>query len=262
MATLRLSVLASGSSGNCTWVASESTGILIDAGLSARQTVVRLEQAGGCIDQIQAVCVSHEHQDHTAGLRVLHNRHGIPLYANAGTIDALSREPQLAALPWKLFSTGYGFAVGDLSIEPFSVPHDALDPVGFVISCGVLRVGVVTDMGMVTALIRERLRHCQAVVIESNHDDILLQNAARPWALKQRIRGRQGHLSNQAAANLLREIASPQLRHVFLAHLSEDCNRHDLALESAMLALTETGHSHVEVQLGFPDRISGPCCVA
>lgn len=259
MSTLQFSVLASGSSGNCTWLASESTGILIDAGLSARQIANRLAEAGGCMEQVQAVCVSHEHQDHTVGLRVLHKRHGIPLYANAGTVDALSREPQLAALPWKLFSTGYAFTVGDLSIEPFSVPHDALDPVGFVIACGTLRVGVVTDMGMATALIRERLRHCQAIVIESNHDEVLLQNADRPWSLKQRIRGRQGHLSNQAAANLLKEISSPVLRHVFLAHLSEDCNRQDLALDSATRALAESGHSHVEVRLGYPDRISGPC---
>ena len=261
MASLQLSVLASGSSGNCTWVASETTHILIDAGLSARQTVTRLEAAGGAIDQIQAVCVSHEHQDHTAGLRVLHNRHGIPLYANAGTVDALSNEPRLAALPWKLFSTGYAFTIGDLSIEPFSVPHDALDPVGFIVAHQDMRVGVVTDMGMVTSLIRERLRHCQVLVVESNHDEVLLQNAARPWSLKQRIRGRQGHLSNQGTASLLREIANPQLRHVFLAHLSEDCNRQDLALESARVALAESGYPAVDVQLGYPDRISGPCCI-
>lgn len=256
---LQLCVLASGSTGNCTWVASKSTAILIDAGLSARQTAHRLEEAGGSIEHVQAVCVSHEHGDHTVGLRVLHRRHGIPLYANAGTVDALSRAPELAALPWKLFSTGYAFSIGDLTVEPFSVPHDALDPVGFIVSNGRARVGVVTDMGMVTSLIRERLRTCQALVIESNHDDLLLQNAARPWSLKQRIRGRQGHLSNQSAARLLRDIATPALQQVFLAHLSEDCNRHDLALDSALQALTEAGCPHVTVCVARPDQVSA-CC--
>lgn len=260
--SLRLCVLASGSSGNCTWVASDSTAILIDAGLSARQTATRLAQAGGCADQIQAICVSHEHGDHTVGLRVLHRRHGIPLYANAGTVDALSRVPDLAALPWKLFSTGYAFTIGDLTIEPFSVPHDALDPVGFIISNGSARVGVVTDMGMVTSLIRERLRTCQALVIESNHDVQLLQNAPRPWSLKQRISGRQGHLSNQGAAALLREIATPSLRNVFLAHLSEDCNRHDLALECARNALAEVGHADVDVCVARPDQVSACCWIS
>lgn len=261
MSALRLCVLASGSSGNCTWVASDTTSLLLDAGLSARQTASRLNSVGGDIEAVQAICVSHEHQDHTAGLRVLHRRFGIPLYANAGTVDALSRLPQLADLPWQLFSTGHAFVVGDLCVEPFSVPHDALDPVGFVVSCGPLRVGVVTDMGMVTSLIRERLRRCQALVIESNHDDVLLQNAPRPWSLKQRIRGRQGHLSNQAAADLLRDIAGPTLQHVFLAHLSEDCNRHDLAVDSATRALADAGHGHVEVRCGFPHQVSGPCMV-
>ncbi len=259
MGSLRLCVLASGSSGNCSWVASDTTAILIDAGLSARQTATRLSEAGGQIDQVQAICVSHEHGDHTVGLRVLHRRHGIPLYANAGTVDALSRDLTFAALPWKLFSTGYAFTIGDLAVEPFSVPHDALDPVGFIISNGTSRVGVVTDMGMVTSLIRERLRRCQALVIESNHDVQLLQNAPRPWSLKQRISGRQGHLSNQGAASLLREIANPSLRHVFLAHLSEDCNRHDLALESARTALSEVGYSQVAVCVARPDQVS-ECC--
>lgn len=253
---LRVCILGSGSSGNCTLVASDSTAILIDAGLSGRRTLQRLEEAGGRVDALHGICVSHEHQDHTGGLRVLHKRYGVPLYANAGTVDALSRSPEFSALPWNLFSTGHPFEIGDLRIEPFSVPHDAYDPVGFVVEQGASRVGVVTDMGMSTALIQERLRRCNALVVEANHDEQMLQDAPRPWSLKQRIRGRQGHLSNQGAATMLAEIAGPDLRHIFLAHLSEDCNRHDLALSTTQSALSRAGHAHIQVSLTFPDRVS------
>ena len=253
---LKACILGSGSAGNCTVVGSETTTLLIDAGLSAKRIVTRLTEAGWSTASVQGICISHEHHDHVSGLRVLHRRHGFPVYANAGTVDALSRVPDLATLPWTLFSTGHPFVVGDLTVEPFSVPHDAYDPVGFIVSDGAARLGVVTDMGMATSLIRERLRRCHAVVIEANHDEQLLQAAPRPWSLKQRIRGRQGHLSNQAAAALLADIAGPDLRHVFLAHLSEDCNRHDLALADAQGALARQGHNHVKVTLAYPDRIS------
>lgn len=253
---LRACILGSGSSGNCTFVASETTAILIDAGLSGRRTAERLAQVGACPTRVQGICVSHEHLDHIGGLRVLHKRYGIPVYANAGTVDALARVRTLETLPWNLFHTGHPFVIGDLRIEPFSVPHDAYDPVGFVVEQDGNRIGIVTDMGMCTSLIRERLRRCHAVVVEANHDEQLLQDAARPWSLKQRIRGRQGHMSNQSAAALLAEIAGPELRHVFLAHLSEDCNRHDLALAAIQTALVGAGHTHISVSLTFPDRVS------
>lgn len=253
---LRACILGSGSSGNCTFVASETTAILIDAGLSGRRTAERLAQVGACPTALQGICVSHEHLDHVGGLRVLHKRYGVPVFANAGTVDALSRVQTWGALPWNVFHTGHPFVIGDLRIEPFSVPHDAYDPVGFVVEQDGNRIGIVTDMGMCTSLIRERLRRCHVVVVEANHDEQLLQDAARPWSLKQRIRGRQGHLSNQGAAALLAEIAGPELRHVFLAHLSEDCNRHDLALTAIQTALIGAGHTHVSVSLTFPDRVS------
>lgn len=253
---LKACILGSGSSGNCTFVASPTTALLIDAGLSARRTMQRLTEIGVCVTTLQGICVSHEHHDHAGGVRVLYRKHAIPLYANAGTVDALSRNPENGPLPWNLFSTGHPFVVGDIRIDPFSVPHDAYDPVGFVLSHGACRLGIVTDMGMATSLIRERLRHCQAIIIEANHDERLLQEAVRPWALKQRIRGRQGHLSNQATAAILAEIAHPELRHVFLAHLSEDCNRHELALTSATNALAEAGHAHVRVTVATANAVS------
>lgn len=253
---VRICVLASGSSGNCTYVESGSGALLVDAGLSGRETLRRLREIAADVAGIRAVCVSHEHNDHTAGLRVLHRQHGIPLYANSGTVQALSRDPRLQGLAWQIFTTGSPFAVGDFRIEPFSVSHDAMEPVGFVVHSGDLRIGIVTDMGIATTLVRERLRPCQVLVVEANHDERLLQEASRPWGIKQRIRGRQGHLSNDKAAAMIAEIAGPHLLYVFLAHLSEECNRHKLALAAVRRALDEAGHAHVGVGLTYPDRTS------
>ena len=253
---LDVCVLASGSAGNCIYVAGGGTAILIDAGLSARETARRLEQVGVDVRGISAVCLTHEHCDHTAGLSVLHRRLGIPVYANTGTIQGLERDGERMQLAWNVFTTGSPFRVGELVLEPFSVPHDAYDPVGFVVVSGVTRVGIVTDMGTATNLVRERLRTCHAVVIESNHDRRLLQEADRPWALKQRILGRQGHLSNDDAAAMLVDIAGTTLRHVFLAHLSSKCNRPELAMRAVTEALEKRGGAHITVAMCYADRIS------
>ena len=253
---LRLCVLGSGSSGNAIFVASDTTPVLIDAGLSCRQIKLRLEGIGRSLEEVQGVCLSHEHDDHASALPVMVNRHGTAVFANTGTVEALRRHPRLGALSWNVFETGQPFTIGDLTLEPFSVPHDAYDPVGFVVSDGRDRVGVVTDAGTPTTLIRERLSHCRAVVVEANHDEQLLQEAPRPWSLKQRIRGRQGHLSNEHAAAILADIAGPDLQQVFLAHLSSQCNRGDLALGCVSGKLNEGGHTHVRVSLTYPDRAS------
>jgi phosphoribosyl 1,2-cyclic phosphodiesterase len=254
---LRLCVLGSGSSGNAIFVATDATTVLIDAGLSCRQIALRLERIGSRIDQVQAVCLSHEHDDHASGLPVMVRKHAVPMYANSGTVEALRGHPKLGGLTgWTVFETGQAFTIGDLTFEPFSVPHDAYDPVGFVISDGRDRIGVMTDVGIPTKLIRQRLSNCRAVVIEANHDEHLLQEAPRPWSLKQRIRGRQGHLSNDHAAAILADIAGPNLQQVFLAHLSQECNREELALGLASRTLTAGGHTHVKVSLTFPDQVS------
>jgi phosphoribosyl 1,2-cyclic phosphodiesterase len=253
---LTLCVLASGSSGNSIYVSSDRTRILIDAGLSGREIDRRLDAIGVSLGEIRAVCVTHEHDDHRSALGVLHRRAGADVYANSGTIQALERAPGLAELPWRVFTTGAKFDVGDLQVEPFSVPHDSYDPVGFVVSCDAARIGVVTDMGMATGLIRERLRHCQVVVVEANHDTDLLKQCDRPWSLKQRIAGRQGHLSNADAGELIADIAGPQLTTAFLAHLSADCNRPELALRTVQRALARRGCGPVAVKLTYPDRVS------
>lgn len=254
--SVRICVLASGSKGNATLVSSGSAAVLIDAGISARRIREALEELGLAIGDLAGICLSHEHSDHVAGLVQLHRKHGVPVYANRGTAEALSRDPKYREFAWRIFTNGAAFELAGLQIEPFSVPHDAYDPVGFRIQNDRVVAGVVTDLGMATTLVKQRLRDCHALVLESNHDEWMLQQSARPWSLKQRILGRQGHLSNQHACDLIREVGGAQLQHVFLAHLSDDCNEPAVALHGMKKTLESVGLSGVEVSLTYPHRLS------
>lgn len=254
--SLEVCVLASGSSGNCIYIASDKTRVLIDAGLSAKQIALRLEQIGVVPESINGICISHEHGDHIAGIRVLQKRHGIPVYSNAGTLTGIMRQPKAHEIAVKVFQTGSAFEIGDISIEPFSVPHDAYEPVGFRLTAGKTSVGSVTDLGMITALVRDKLRGCKAIVLEANHDEDLLREALRPWPLKQRIRSRQGHLSNIDAARLISESATEHLEHVFLAHLSSDCNTPDTAIRTVASQLRLDGLGHINLEISHASRIS------
>ena len=155
---LQACILASGSSGNSIYIASEKTRILVDAGLSAKQVALRLAEIGVIPESINGICISHEHGDHVSGIRVLQKRHGIPVYANAGTYNGMKRQPKSDEISVNIFQTGSAFEIGDITIEPFSVPHDAYEPVGFRIQSGNCSIGVVTDLGMGTALVREKLK--------------------------------------------------------------------------------------------------------
>lgn len=231
---MRICTLASGSSGNCLYVESGGTRILVDAGISLRQIVLKLRKLDVDLTDIDAVIVTHEHSDHTAALRNI----GVPVHVASATTHLWSEK--VSAL--RQFDTDTSFTIKDMMITPFSVPHDALDPVGFSIeNGGGKKIGIVTDIGSVTALVRERLRGSNALVIEFNHDNDILLYSHYPWDLKQRIRGRLGHLSNHQAAELLSELAHCGLRHVVLAHLSQVNNRPDVAYESASGALKRTG---------------------
>jgi len=253
---LRVCVLASGSSGNCIYIGGETTRLLIDAGVSCKVTTSRLEAIGVDPEGIDAVCVTHEHDDHKASLGVLHRRLGAALYGNAGTIQALERGAKTSGLAWRTFITGHAFPIGSLRVEPFRVPHDSYDPVGFIISEGDARVGVVTDLGIPTDLIRQRLKGCSVLVLEANHDVDMLRDSNRPWPLKQRIASRQGHLSNLKAGELLCDVVSPRLHTVLLAHLSSDCNRPALAQHTVSEALRKRGVTHINLLMTYPDRAS------
>jgi phosphoribosyl 1,2-cyclic phosphodiesterase len=226
---MEICVLASGSKGNCTYVTDGETALLVDIGLSAREIVVRLEQAHIAPASIQAIIFSHDHVDHYRGAEVFSKKFPVRLLANEGTASGIDRAFPKAKLDWEIFETASSFDIGHLHIEAFSVPHDASDPVGFIITDGKGKLGIVTDLGQPTPLIINKLSSCDALVLESNHDYEMLMASKRPWPLKTRIAGRSGHLSNVQATELLQQILSERLHLLLLAHLSEECNTHYLA---------------------------------
>ena len=254
MVALRVCVLASGSSGNCIYVGGSDTHVLIDAGIRFKTTTERLAALG--VNRVDAICVTHEHGDHTASLAPLQRRLKAGLYANSETIEELEKHKTTAGLTWQRFITGNPFPIGTLRVSTFSVPHDCKEPVGYLISEGDRRIGIVTDLGAPTELIRQRLKACHVIVLEANHDVDMLRDANRPWALKQRIASRHGHLSNHAAGELLCEVAGPHLHTVFLAHLSQECNRPTLAMHTISEALRKKGLSHIALRLTHPDQAS------
>jgi phosphoribosyl 1,2-cyclic phosphodiesterase len=248
---LDLCVLASGSGGNAIYVASPSTAILVDDGISARSLLDRCARVGIDPARISAVCLTHEHTDHVSGIRSLRKRFpDLALYANAGTIEALHDADR--ALPWTAFAEGFPFPLGDLRITAFPIPHDAAAAVGFVIEDADSRIGICTDLGIPTENVRYALRGCNALVLEANHDEWMLQMSRRPWSLRQRIAGRLGHLSNDTSAKLLLDVAGDTLTDVFLAHLSSECNTPDTVASTFSRILA--GHPGIAVHLTYQDK--------
>ncbi|MCB2186021.1 MAG: MBL fold metallo-hydrolase [Deltaproteobacteria bacterium] len=236
--SLLFCLLGSGSKGNAIFVKAGAQGLLIDAGLSARQITLRLEAAGFAAHDVTTIVVTHEHRDHLAGVDVLARRHRLTVTSTPATWSAAPSMPGVRHQP---LDAGRSFTVGGLSLTPFSIPHDARDPVGLVVAAGGVRLGVCTDLGKPTGLVRQRLAGCQALILEANHDPGLLARGPYPEWLKQRVRGAHGHLSNQDAAGLLGELCHPGLGQVVLAHLSEKNNRPELALAAAREALAAHG---------------------
>lgn len=224
---MRFSVLTSGSKANCTFIESGDTRVLIDCGLSARQTELRLSALGIDAASIDAILVTHEHSDHIHGVSVMSRRFNIPVYANEATARFLRK-----VFAWEKFITGEKFCIGNFSVSPFSIVHDAQDPVGFTLESGGLKFAQATDLGRVTPLVREALRGAHAMVVESNHDQEMLMTCDYPWQLKQRISSSHGHLSNDTAGELLAESLHSDLQHVVLGHLSENSNTPELALQT------------------------------
>ena len=252
----RLTILASGSSGNCAYLETDDTRLLIDAGLSARQIRQRLLAIGRTPENLNGILITHEHTDHTQGLGVLAGRLNIPIYCNRLTKEAIQTQFK-NPLDYRLFTTGSTFDLGEVSIDTFSVPHDAYDPVGFLLRTTSGNIGFLTDLGHATRLVTERVRLAHVLVLEANHDVKMLQDdTRRPWATKQRILSRHGHLSNDAAAALASEVMTSDLRHLFLGHLSSDCNRPSLAQTVVSEALQRIGATHATVEATSPDT---PC---
>ena len=295
---MRMTVLASGSKGNSTMVASSRTRILVDAGLSSRELLKRMEMAGEDPGELDAVLITHEHQDHVQGVAVLARRLGVPVYfteathrawmrwmmpqkrityaewlaqrreglreaaeasANPSAPAALQHEPQSfpemqeaeepdngpkEADPCRLpaveyFAAGSGFSIGDIAITPFTIPHDAADPVGFVFEAEGVRIGIATDLGYMPPNVTMALRKCDVLMLESNHDLEMLRDGPYPWSVKQRVMSRVGHLSNEAAAAFLEKNYDGSASYVVLAHLSECNNLPELARVMAERALRD-----------------------
>jgi phosphoribosyl 1,2-cyclic phosphodiesterase len=242
-------MLGSGSAGNSALVATDHCKILIDGGLSARQIVLRLEQCGVTPEQLDGVLLTHEHGDHVCGLEVLCRKFAVPIYANAQTAEAVRCDGALNRhRNWRVFRTGAEFKICDILVQAFPVPHDAVDPVGFAFYAGASGLGFITDLGYATKMIVERLRQVHTLVIETNHDEKLLQSDThRPWPVKQRIQSRHGHLSNNAAATVIEELLPGKIERVVLGHLSRDCNTPALALQTIREALSKSGKMDIEL---------------
>jgi len=221
--------LASGSKGNCIYFGTKKTKILIDAGLSGKATKEKLQQIGVNLEEIQAILVSHEHTDHISGLKTLALKYGIPVLANSETAKGIYQTfhdcPQ-----FKIFTTGESFIFGDVQIHPFSIQHDTPDPVAFTLKTDGLKIGICTDLGFATTLVRNHLKECDYLFVEANHQPSMVFASSRPLIYKQRVLGRNGHLSNESCAELLAEVLHPKLRHIHLAHLSQECNSPQTAL--------------------------------
>ena len=248
---MKVSVLGSGSGGNSIYLSAGNTRVLVDAGFSGREIAERLTTLGIDPSSISAIVVTHEHGDHTSGVGVYARRYETPVYMTARTRHACARLFK-GTERIEEYEPTRPFHVGDVRVEPFITVHDAADPVGVTLvdECTGLRLGVATDLGRPTTQIRHALADCDFLVLEANHDEVMLYASAYPSSVKRRIAGSHGHLSNQAAARLVLELMHPRLAGVVLAHLSKECNRPALAREVVGNALDRAGWTgHLEVAL-------------
>lgn len=257
---LKINVLGSGSSGNCALVRSGDSSVLIDAGLSARRISDRLEAIGFDPCELTGILLTHEHGDHVRGLDVFCKKADVPVYCNALTQETLQqglKHPKR----WKIAQAGSRFTVGKIEVNTFSVIHDAVDPMGYVLADEESTLGVVSDIGHITNSVRKQLAGVNTLFVEANYDLVLLQNdTKRPWSTKQRILSRHGHLSNEQTAELVVECASSGLHRVVLGHLSQDCNSPEVALQTIQRQLVKNGFEEIDICCagaeGIPDTLT------
>lgn len=218
--------LNSGSNGNCYYVGTKNDAVLIDVGLSCRETEKRMKHLGLNMKTVKAIFVSHEHGDHIKGVSTLANKYSFPVYITAKTAK---HGPRLISHLSKPFAAKQTTIVGDLEVTPFVKYHDAADPHSFIISSKGITVGVFTDIGTVCEEVTNHFKQCHAVFLEANYDETMLENGRYPVHLKNRIRGGHGHLSNKEALNLFLKHRSPALTHLLLSHLSKENNSPEIA---------------------------------
>lgn len=248
--------IASGSSGNCIYVGSGSTSLLIDAGISGKRIEAGLNTIGRTGKELDGVFITHEHSDHIRGLGVLARKCGLPIYATRETYEAILNCPSLGKIPEGLFREvrpDQAVQIGDLTVEPFSVSHDAANPVGYRIDHEKQSVAVATDLGAYTSYTVEHLRNLDVLLLEANHDIHMLEAGAYPYYLKRRILGERGHLSNETAGQLLCQILHDNMKQILLGHLSRENNYPALAYETVCAEVTmgdnpyKSGDFHISV---------------
>ena len=260
---MRLCSIASGSSGNCIYVGSDTTHLLVDVGISGKRTEAGLKELDLSMRDIDGIFITHEHADHIAGLGVLGRKYGIPIYATKGTINAIKNSNAVGELPDELFcpiSADEKIVIKDLVCNPMRISHDAAEPVAYRIQHGKKRVGIITDLGNYNDYTVESLKGMDALLLEANHDVNMLQVGPYPYYLKQRILGDRGHLSNERAGQLLCSLLHDKLQSVMLGHLSKENNLPELAYEAVRVEVTmtklkekEEGSVHTDIETSdFP----------
>ena len=248
--------LSSGSEGNVIFVGSKNTKLLFDVGLSYKKITEKLSEINLTIDDIDGIVISHEHSDHIKGLEQIAKHTTIPILCNGDTAKAICEE--IDTRPnFQIFATGEPFTFGDILIHPFSVQHDTLDPVAFSLSFDGIKVGICTDLGFASNLVAHHLKDCDYLYIEANHEEAMVHACARPLLYKKRVLGRQGHLSNKACAELITKIHHSGIKHIYLAHLSSECNHPDVALKTVSDHLEEHGIT-IPLSIAFQNKISKP----
>jgi phosphoribosyl 1,2-cyclic phosphodiesterase len=248
--------LASGSRGNALYFGTENTKILIDAGISLKDLTQRLAALRVDVQDLNAVIITHEHIDHIRGLSALCRKWDIPVFANSETAKAII-ESATYRPKFKIFSTGETFHFADVKIHPFGVQHDAIDPVAFVLETDSVKVGICADLGFASTLVIHKLQKCDYLYLEANHQPSMVFACSRPIVYKQRVLSRQGHLSNEEAAFILNAVYHEDLKHVYLAHLSSECNTPELALHIVQEALRQQ-NKEVSVSIALQDAVSAP----
>ncbi len=254
---MRMCSIASGSSGNCTYIGSDTTHLLVDVGIGRKKTEEGLKKLGVKPEELDGIFITHEHADHINGLGVMARKYGVPVYGTKGTLDAIRKVSSLGQIDSSLFQEVQADAkiiVKDLTVKPMRISHDAAEPVGYRIIHGKKKVGIVTDLGCYNDYTIECLKGMNALLLEANHDVNMLQVGPYPYYLKRRILGERGHLSNELSGRLLSRLLNDGMQAVVLGHLSKDNNLPELAYETVRveIAMADNGYKAGD----FPIRVA------
>ncbi|OUQ56631.1 MBL fold metallo-hydrolase [Tyzzerella sp. An114] len=260
---VRFCPIASGSSGNCIYAGTESTNILFDAGLSGKRIKEGLDILNVDGTNIDALFITHEHSDHIKGAGIISRRFDIPIYATEGTWEAMENTiGNIGRRNKKFIYSGEPCVINDMCIMPFDIPHDAAEPVGYSIFAKDFKMTIATDLGHVTDTVKENIQGSDVLLLESNHDVDMLKCGSYPWALKQRILGDKGHISNETAGKLISEIMDGKLKHIYLGHLSDENNEPHLAYETVKSILNENDIKvGTYLKMDMASRYSNSCPV-